>query len=36
MRDILEEADVLTFNSQDEKDEITFLFESNLKDMTLR
>lgn len=33
MRDILEEADVLTFNSQDEKDEITFLFESNLKDM---
>jgi len=33
MRDILEEADILSFNSQEEKDEITYLFESNLKDM---
>ena len=33
MRGILEDADALSFNSQDEKDEITFLFESNLKDM---
>lgn len=33
MRGILEDADALAFNSQDEKDEITFLFESNLKDM---
>jgi type I restriction enzyme M protein len=33
MRDILEQADDLSFNSQEEKDEITFLFESNLKDM---